>query len=487
MIEVKRVRGKSLVSMSLILIFLVSLVMVNGGYTADSTTVYVDPPAPVFNPTETFDVNIKVTGAPELVGFEFKLRWDITILEYPPVATEGDFLKSAGETDFRALGNYVEAYIHVGCHLTSTVASPPSGDGTLATLTFYVLESGISDLVLLEVKLYDYATGGQVPDVTTTDGTFQSTKPYVDFTWTPVSPELGEIATFNATACEDPDGGTIESYTWDFGDGTDPVTTTEPYINHSFSEYNDAGYPVNLTVLDDDGETWFKTTPLRLWHDIVAADIWPTDANLDEVYWDVNWAWHEPVFGDDGPYGGLWLLATIVNMGTYDETVDVYLYADLDTSVIGDEYVIANIAPMGPWYWEEALPYATIPVAAHAGSGWLLWFNPEMFLIWEEGDYTLTLVAEPVPGETATEDNTFTGISKLNVIRDHEPGEGGIPLTDLNVDNVTDVFDIISAAIAFGAYPGHARWRNKADLNNDDIVDIFDIVMIANEFGAIWG
>jgi len=56
---------------------------------------------------------------------------------------------------------------------------------------------------------------------------------------------------FNASASYDPDG-TIESYSWDFGDGTSGtgITTT-----HTFSSSTDRTFSVELTVTDNGGRT----------------------------------------------------------------------------------------------------------------------------------------------------------------------------------------------------------------------------------------
>ena len=76
--------------------------------------------------------------------------------------------------------------------------------------------------------------------------------PIAGFTYTPEDPRVGESVSFNASSSYDPDGGGIENYEWNFGDGN-ITDTTDLVITHSYSSAGD--YTVNLTVTDDEGAT----------------------------------------------------------------------------------------------------------------------------------------------------------------------------------------------------------------------------------------
>ena len=78
-------------------------------------------------------------------------------------------------------------------------------------------------------------------------------RPVAIFTWWP--PELIKNvvqATFNASESYDRDGH-IETYRWNFGDGTPVVTETDPITTHMFTEAGNLN--VTLTVTDNDGLT----------------------------------------------------------------------------------------------------------------------------------------------------------------------------------------------------------------------------------------
>jgi hypothetical protein len=76
-------------------------------------------------------------------------------------------------------------------------------------------------------------------------------EPVADFTYSPLDPISGEVVYFNASASSDADG-TIEKYTWDFGDGTSSggKTTTHKF---DVGEFLSKTFTVSLTVVDNQG------------------------------------------------------------------------------------------------------------------------------------------------------------------------------------------------------------------------------------------
>ncbi|MFQ5999158.1 MAG: PKD domain-containing protein [Candidatus Bathyarchaeia archaeon] len=77
------------------------------------------------------------------------------------------------------------------------------------------------------------------------------------FSFSPSTPNVGDVVTFNASLSEDP-GGTIVNYTWDFDDDN-IITVNATVITHTFSA--NGSYNVNLTITDNDGlKSWYNNT-----------------------------------------------------------------------------------------------------------------------------------------------------------------------------------------------------------------------------------
>lgn len=77
--------------------------------------------------------------------------------------------------------------------------------------------------------------------------------PVATFVASPTNARVGDTVSFNASASSVPPGRQIQSWRWDFGDGTPIVTTTEPTTAHIFALAKT--YTVVLTVSDDIGRT----------------------------------------------------------------------------------------------------------------------------------------------------------------------------------------------------------------------------------------
>ncbi len=131
---------------------------------------------------------------------------------------------------------------------------------------------GATELVFLEPTIIHQYTspGTYVVTLTVTDQdgdkdttsktTTVRSKPYANFTWSPPIPQIGEVVTFDASAST-PNGGTIVSYEWDFGDGNIAVVIN-PIITHSYQA--SGGHIVVLNVTDSEGLSSIASNTLKI-------------------------------------------------------------------------------------------------------------------------------------------------------------------------------------------------------------------------------
>ena len=92
-------------------------------------------------------------------------------------------------------------------------------------------------------------------------------------------------------------------------------------------------------------------------------------------------------------------------------------------------------------------------------------------------NYTISAYAWPVPNETSTADNNFTGgLVAVSIVGDIT-GPQGWP------DGKVTMSDIAIVARAFGSKPGSSNWNPNADINGDGIANMKDIALVARNFG----
>jgi len=165
-----------------------------------------------------------------------------TVLSRPPVASftestttvlTGEFIYFNASTSYDPDGTIVSYFWTFG-------------DGTNASgvsVSHAYVNNGIYT-VTLTVTDSDGATG-----TATATKTVLNRPPVASFTESATTVLTGELIYFNASASYDLDG-TIVSYFWTFGDGTNAAGVT---VSHAYS--NNGVYTVTLTVTDDDGAT----------------------------------------------------------------------------------------------------------------------------------------------------------------------------------------------------------------------------------------
>ena len=88
-----------------------------------------------------------------------------------------------------------------------------------------------------------------------------SQPPVASFTFSPPDPLEHEIVSFDASTST-PDGGTLVSYEWDFGDGTPHVIESDPTTTHVYATYGT--YVVTLNVTDSEGKWDTESKPITV-------------------------------------------------------------------------------------------------------------------------------------------------------------------------------------------------------------------------------
>jgi glucose/arabinose dehydrogenase/PKD repeat protein len=94
-----------------------------------------------------------------------------------------------------------------------------------------------------------FASGGEVRRIVHTTGNLA---PVADADTTGANYGSSLTMNFDGSGSRDPDGDTPLTYVWNFGDGTAPTETTDPTVNHTYTEQGK--FTVRLTVRDTRGK-----------------------------------------------------------------------------------------------------------------------------------------------------------------------------------------------------------------------------------------
>jgi hypothetical protein len=122
------------------------------------TVLYVNPSTIITSVSDTFSVNITISGVNDLGGWEFKLYYLSSNLNGTDLV-QGPFLKQGGSTYFEIIDftdnyNSTHGIAWVTCALLG--AGPGvDGNGTLAVITFKAQQLGTSGLSLTDTLLSD--------------------------------------------------------------------------------------------------------------------------------------------------------------------------------------------------------------------------------------------------------------------------------------------------------------------------------------------
>jgi len=153
-----QLRERSLFLATLLLVILSAFAFSTKTSTAQSAVVvYVSPDTISVAPGESFDIAVNIKRAENVYSWQFSLSWDPTVLELQEVS-EGNFLNQGiYPTIFQDYVDNDGGNVTVVCVLRGQPrSSSASGDGTLATVTFYVKDTGYTPLPVYNTELLDY-------------------------------------------------------------------------------------------------------------------------------------------------------------------------------------------------------------------------------------------------------------------------------------------------------------------------------------------
>ncbi|MEM2994797.1 MAG: PKD domain-containing protein [Candidatus Bathyarchaeia archaeon] len=250
----------------------------------------------------------------------------------------------------------------------------------------------------------------------------QGYPPQASFAYWPATPYENQTIEFDASSST-PEGfnDTITSYTWNFGDGTSPITETDSYITHKYLNANT--YTITLNVTDSEG-LWSTTSkPI-----IILPEFGPT----------ANFTWIPPT--------------PIVN-----RTITF----DASDSKPGWSKTKGNYAPIVSYTWNfgDGTTPATVttPTITHNYT--------------QPGNYTVTLTVLDSVGRT---NSTSKIIQVLNQTA---------KMYDFNNDGIIDMRDIRAVASAYLTEPGDPGYDPILDVAPPyDIIDMRDVRAVAAHY-----
>jgi len=251
----------------------------------------------------------------------------------------------------------------------------------------------------------------------------------------PIPPLAGFNTTFDASAST-PEGGTIISYEWDFGDG---FTGSGMIVNHTYAETG--VYNVTLRVTDSEGlsdEEWKVDLVTVYVHDVAVVSItWVP--SIPEALWVYPTGWTVNI------------TATVRNEGNFTESFMVLAY--YNTSFIGSKSV-TGLASGG----EETVQFVWVLTTL---------VNP--------GNYTIRVGASVVPDETQTADNVLSD----GVVNVRLPG-------DVSGDGFVNAVDFGILGAAWFKSRGELGYEWGVDFDESEFIDGVDFGILSAYWFHSW-
>jgi len=411
-----------------------------------TATVSVSPSSTTIPANQNFTIGVNVSGVSDLYGWEFQLGWNSTLLDAANVS-EGPFLKAGGSTFFSYSLNATAGNMLVDCTLMGNIPGT-SGDGTLATITFYAKSVGecpldLHDVILLNsaeqpipsqaVGGYGYFTSSQLHDVAV-----------AKVTASPIAALPGDTIKVNVTVQNEGSFAEVFNVTVyansqiigmrsvSLGSGSSTIITfawnTTGFGKGDYTVLASASVvPGEANIANNNKQADNPVTLLYNGHDIAVITVGSSKTVVGQGY-------------------STSITIIVKDYGVFSETFNTTVYANT-----------------------TAIYMQTVSLQSAASATLSFNWDTSSFM---KSNYTLSAYAWPVLGETGVANNNFTG----GVVTISIPG-------DVNGDLTVDIYDALSLAGAFNVIPKSSSWNPNADINNDNTVDIYDAIILASNYG----
>jgi PKD repeat protein len=315
-----------------------------------------------------------------------------TVLDRPPVASFTESAATVYTRDviyFNASASYDPDGVIVSCFWTF-------GDGTNATGLFVshaYVDNGMCTVTLI-VTDNDGSIGTSASTITVLDR-----PPVASFTESATSVLTGTAVYFNASASYDPDG-TVVSYFWTFGDGSNVSGVA---VSHGYAVTG--VYNVTLTVKDNDGSTASASAtvtvldrpPIATFTESASAVYtgqsitfnaslsYDPDGSIVSYFW---------TFGDNTNASGVLANRVWAKRGNYTITLTVK-DNDGSTGTANTIVTVLDRPPLASFIYSPTPPIASRTVTFDASKS----NDPDGIITsyrWDFGDGNITTVTSPV-------------------------------------------------------------------------------------------
>ena len=366
----------------------------------DSNIITVPDPVAHHNYTAigTYNVTLTVTDNDSLTD----TTWDtVTVRDYPvayftyspatPIMGETVTFNASlstpnGGTIVSYAWDFGDSNITVaGAVITHTYTAPEN-----YTATLNVTDSeGLWDTESKSITVIDY--------------------PVAVFTYSPERPIVGETVTFNASLST-PNGGTITSYFWDFGDDTNETGIT---VTHVYTATGERTVTLNITDSEGLTDTAQDTFTVRD-YPVAFFEYEPTLPLVDETVTFnaslstsdggtiVSYAWD---FGDSNiTVAGAVITHTYTAFGTYNVNLTITDSEDLTDTFLDTIRIL--IAPVASFTHSPAQPIFNETVVFDASAS----YDPDGSIEsyrWDFGDSTIITVPDPVTHHKYIAEGTY--------------------------------------------------------------------------------